>query len=186
MVVDGFMAGATCVMCNLGVHYKEGRVACDGCDLPTDCCLCEPSPTPPPPPSSQTGFGSGVVGIFPPAGLDPEPDADRDPAPRPPRRRRPLRPIRKEPKRAKTAARRPLVAAPKPAKEPGVTRAAADAKAGGRRAAKIGKADTIDKADIAKQGGKATPPSRAPRAVKAAKGAKGAKKTGRARRTGGT
>ncbi|MGH9184399.1 MAG: hypothetical protein ACRD0U_01050 [Acidimicrobiales bacterium] len=37
-----FMAGATCAMCLRGVHYKRGRVACDGCDLPTDCCLCEP------------------------------------------------------------------------------------------------------------------------------------------------
>ena len=29
-------------MCRRGVHYREGRVACDGCGLPTDCCLCEP------------------------------------------------------------------------------------------------------------------------------------------------
>ena len=29
-------------MCRRGVHYHEGRVACDGCGLPTDCCLCEP------------------------------------------------------------------------------------------------------------------------------------------------
>lgn len=41
MVVDPFMTGATCVMCRRGVHYREGRVACDGCDLPTDSCLCE-------------------------------------------------------------------------------------------------------------------------------------------------
>lgn len=36
-----FMVGALCAMCLRGVHYKEGRVACDGCDLPTDCCPCE-------------------------------------------------------------------------------------------------------------------------------------------------
>lgn len=36
-----FMADARCAMCMRGVHDKEGRVACDGCDLPTDCCLCE-------------------------------------------------------------------------------------------------------------------------------------------------
>jgi len=36
------LAGAVCVMCSRGVHYSEGRVACDGCKLPTDCCLCEP------------------------------------------------------------------------------------------------------------------------------------------------
>lgn len=35
-----FMAGAICVMCGNGVHDYRGRVACDGCDLPTDCCLC--------------------------------------------------------------------------------------------------------------------------------------------------
>lgn len=42
----GFMDNATCVMCNRGVHYVAGRIGCDGCDLPTDCCLCPPT-TPP-------------------------------------------------------------------------------------------------------------------------------------------
>ena len=35
---------ATCVMCGRGVHNLEGRVACDGCNLPTDCCLCQEEP----------------------------------------------------------------------------------------------------------------------------------------------
>lgn len=35
-----YLSGARCVMCLRGVHNREGRVACDGCDLPTDCCLC--------------------------------------------------------------------------------------------------------------------------------------------------
>ena len=48
-----FMAGATCVMCGSGVHYKEGRVACDGCDLPTDSCLCEASRARPRPPAGE-------------------------------------------------------------------------------------------------------------------------------------
>ncbi len=38
------LAGAVCVMCSRGVHWEAGRVACDGCNLPTDCCLCEPVP----------------------------------------------------------------------------------------------------------------------------------------------
>ncbi len=38
------LAGAVCVMCSRGVHWEAGRVACDGCDLPTDCCLCDPVP----------------------------------------------------------------------------------------------------------------------------------------------
>jgi hypothetical protein len=37
----GFMDNASCVMCGRGVHYEAGRIACDGCDLPTDCCLCQ-------------------------------------------------------------------------------------------------------------------------------------------------
>ena len=40
------LAGAVCVMCSRGVHWEAGRVACDGCDLPTDCCLCDPVPVP--------------------------------------------------------------------------------------------------------------------------------------------
>ena len=40
--MEPFMEGACCVMCNRGVHWEAGRVACDGCDLPTDCCLCDP------------------------------------------------------------------------------------------------------------------------------------------------
>ncbi len=40
------LAGAVCVMCSRGVHWEAGRVACDGCDLPTDCCLCDPVPLP--------------------------------------------------------------------------------------------------------------------------------------------
>lgn len=36
------LAGAVCVMCQRNVHWVEGRVGCDGCDLPTDCCLCDP------------------------------------------------------------------------------------------------------------------------------------------------
>ena len=41
MAVD-ILAGAVCSMCSRGVHWEAGRVACDGCQLPTDCCLCEP------------------------------------------------------------------------------------------------------------------------------------------------
>ncbi len=41
MTVD-ILAGAVCGMCSRGVHWEAGRVACDGCQLPTDCCLCEP------------------------------------------------------------------------------------------------------------------------------------------------
>ena len=41
MAVD-MLAGAVCVMCSRGVHWEAGRVACDGCALPTDCCLCDP------------------------------------------------------------------------------------------------------------------------------------------------
>jgi len=41
MAVD-ILAGAVCGMCSRGVHWEAGRVACDGCQLPTDCCLCEP------------------------------------------------------------------------------------------------------------------------------------------------
>ena len=48
-----FMAGATCVMCGSGVHYKEGRVACDACDLPTDSCLCEATRARPRPPAGD-------------------------------------------------------------------------------------------------------------------------------------
>ncbi|MGH9190002.1 MAG: hypothetical protein ACRD0Q_08230 [Acidimicrobiales bacterium] len=35
------MDNARCVMCERGVHFEEGRIACDGCNLPTDCCLCQ-------------------------------------------------------------------------------------------------------------------------------------------------
>lgn len=38
------LTGAVCVMCSRGLHWDAGRVACDGCDLPTDCCLCDPAP----------------------------------------------------------------------------------------------------------------------------------------------
>ncbi len=41
MAVD-ILAGAVCGMCSRGLHWEAGRVACDGCALPTDCCLCEP------------------------------------------------------------------------------------------------------------------------------------------------
>jgi hypothetical protein len=44
-----FIAGASCVMCGRGVHENRGRVACDGCDLPTDSCLCDRVEPPPPP-----------------------------------------------------------------------------------------------------------------------------------------
>lgn len=39
-----FMTGALCAACSSGVHDDRGRVACDGCDLPTGCCLCDPGP----------------------------------------------------------------------------------------------------------------------------------------------
>jgi hypothetical protein len=42
--MEDFMEKASCVMCNRKVHWEAGRVACDGCDLPTDCCLCDPVP----------------------------------------------------------------------------------------------------------------------------------------------
>lgn len=35
-----FIVGAICAMCGGGVHDDRGRVACNGCDLPTDLCLC--------------------------------------------------------------------------------------------------------------------------------------------------
>lgn len=47
---------ATCVMCGRGVHYLEGRVACNGCDLPTDCCLCQQDD---PPRASNRAIGRG-------------------------------------------------------------------------------------------------------------------------------
>ncbi|MGH9164122.1 MAG: hypothetical protein ACRDZW_01235 [Acidimicrobiales bacterium] len=37
-----YMSGASCAMCGAGVHYVEGRVGCNACSLPTDCCLCPP------------------------------------------------------------------------------------------------------------------------------------------------
>lgn len=37
-----YMSGASCAMCGSGVHYVEGRVGCNACSLPTDCCLCPP------------------------------------------------------------------------------------------------------------------------------------------------
>ena len=37
-----YMSGASCAMCGSGVHYVEGRVGCNACGLPTDCCLCPP------------------------------------------------------------------------------------------------------------------------------------------------
>ncbi|HVL92801.1 MAG TPA: hypothetical protein VM264_05595 [Acidimicrobiales bacterium] len=42
-----YMSGASCAMCGSGVHYVEGRVGCNACSLPTDCCLCPPQLTAP-------------------------------------------------------------------------------------------------------------------------------------------
>jgi hypothetical protein len=47
--MEQFMEGGRCVMCDAGVHWEAGRVACDNCNLPTDCCLCEPGKPAPPP-----------------------------------------------------------------------------------------------------------------------------------------
>ena len=49
-----FLSGAICATCGSGVCDVDGRVACDSCELPTDCCLCpirpvlrrSPAPTP--------------------------------------------------------------------------------------------------------------------------------------------
>jgi len=41
-----YMKGASCAMCGSGVHYVEGRVGCNACSLPTDCCLCPPQIAP--------------------------------------------------------------------------------------------------------------------------------------------
>jgi len=38
----GYMDDARCSMCGSRVHVEEGRIACDACNLPTDCCLCPP------------------------------------------------------------------------------------------------------------------------------------------------
>ncbi len=92
VIVDQFMTGATCVMCRRGVHYREGRVACDGCDLPTDSCLCE----------AQEGVGppkgkSGETGNSALRALSPGPGA---PPPRRPPRSSPARgPIDQRPGR---------------------------------------------------------------------------------------
>ncbi len=53
--MEQWMEGGRCVMCDAGVHWEAGRVACDRCDLPTDCCLCEPigSQSPPPRPPGR-------------------------------------------------------------------------------------------------------------------------------------
>ena len=42
--MEKFMEEGRCVMCDRRVHWEAGRVACDGCNYPTDCCLCEPEP----------------------------------------------------------------------------------------------------------------------------------------------
>lgn len=40
-----FMTGAVCAACSSAVHDDKGRVVCDGCDLPTGCCLCSAPPS---------------------------------------------------------------------------------------------------------------------------------------------
>lgn len=83
--MDALMSSATCAMCLRGVHYKEGRVACDGCDLPTDSCLCEPG-------EARRAVGRGLRELPPASSEEPAP-----PAAVTPRKRRSRR----------TAARRP-------------------------------------------------------------------------------
>ncbi len=43
-----FLDNAICAMCSRGVHMEAGRIACNGCNLPTDCCLCPPVAAPAP------------------------------------------------------------------------------------------------------------------------------------------
>jgi hypothetical protein len=42
--LDDILRRGSCALCGRGVHLddKEGRVACDGCDIPTDNCTCTP------------------------------------------------------------------------------------------------------------------------------------------------
>lgn len=41
--LDELLEWAICAMCGKGLHIDdhEGRVACDGCNLPIDNCTCE-------------------------------------------------------------------------------------------------------------------------------------------------
>ncbi len=87
MVVDPFMTGATCVMCRRGVHYREGRVACDGCDLPTDSCLCETVEGLGPPTGGRGESGGSGIRALPsgrPVTPPRRPTAQRPPDQRPP------------------------------------------------------------------------------------------------------
>ena len=101
--MDPFMSGATCAMCRRRVHYNAGRVACDGCDLPTDCCLCEPltgpaavsskppapaRPAPPRPPPSWSPEPPPPSPAQPPDAPRSQLGAEADEAP--PRQERPL------------------------------------------------------------------------------------------------
>ncbi len=40
--LDDILRRGSCAICGAGVHLddKEGRVACDGCGVPTDNCTC--------------------------------------------------------------------------------------------------------------------------------------------------
>lgn len=42
--LDDILRRGSCALCGRTVHLddKEGRVACDGCDIPTDNCTCTP------------------------------------------------------------------------------------------------------------------------------------------------
>ena len=41
--IDDMVDQGTCATCGKGLHIDdhEGRVACDGCNLPVDNCTCE-------------------------------------------------------------------------------------------------------------------------------------------------
>ena len=71
-------------MCGRGVHYWEGRVACDGCDLPTDSCLCELVKGLGPPGGRSGGPGGSGLRALPPGRPDTPPR--RRPGRPPPRR----------------------------------------------------------------------------------------------------
>ncbi len=61
MQIDEFMIGAICSMCGIGVHFEAGRVACDGCDLPTDCCRCQVLESA----ASRRAIGRGLLALNP-------------------------------------------------------------------------------------------------------------------------
>jgi hypothetical protein len=105
-LIDELMSQAMCAMCGEGVHFEAGRVACDGCDLPTDCCLCEPLPilrayTDPPPevralesresPARRLALPSGSGRESSSKRRTPKPKPKPAPEPAPTRRRRPTR-----------------------------------------------------------------------------------------------